>query len=160
MEDQLFREKSMEQLSTPEQLTSYLRVTGFGVWVVLAGIILLLAGLLIWGVFGRIVTRVTVPVQVENGVASCYVLTEDLDKEDHQVDISIGDVKMDADTGEAKEIILDASADPALYESGYLSPGKNAKILTCDTDLQDGIYEAAVTTETLKPITVLFGEEA
>ena len=160
MEDQLFREKPMEQLSTPEQLTSYLRVTGFGIWVVLAGIIVLLAGLLVWGIFGRIVTRVNAPAKAEDGMVYCYVLTEDLGKNKDQVEISIGDVKMEADAGDAGEVVLDAAADPALYESGYLSPGRNVMILTCDTDLKDGIYEAVVTTQTLKPITVLFGEEA
>ena len=160
MEDQLFREKPMEKLSTPEQLTSYLRVTGSGVWVVLAGIIVLLAGLIVWGILGRIVTRVSVPAQVKDGTVSCYVLTEDMANKEQQVDVSIGDVQMTADVQNAESILLDASADPDLYQSGYLSPGKNALILTCDTDLKDGTYEAVVTTETLKPITVLFGEEA
>ena len=62
----IFREKSMEQLSTPEQLTGYLRVTGPGVWIVLAGLAILLAGLLVWGIFGRLVSTVTVPAKVES----------------------------------------------------------------------------------------------
>ena len=74
----IFREKSMEQLSTPEQLTGYLRVTGPGVWIVLAGLAILLAGLLVWGIFGRLVSTVTVPAKVENGKAYCYVLQDDL----------------------------------------------------------------------------------
>ena len=46
MEDsKIFREKSLEQLNAPEQLTEYLKVTGPGVWITLIGVIVLLCGL-------------------------------------------------------------------------------------------------------------------
>ena len=57
MDNQIFREKSLKQLSTPEQLTDYLRVTGPGVWFVLVGILVLLFGSLMWGIFGTIVSK-------------------------------------------------------------------------------------------------------
>ena len=66
-ENKIFRDKSLEQLSSPEQLTSYLRVAGTGVWFVLAGIIVLIVGLIVWGIFGRIYTTVTVPAEVRDG---------------------------------------------------------------------------------------------
>lgn len=77
-EKKIFREKTMEQLSAPEQLTGYLHVTGPGVWIVLVGLIILLAGLGVWGTFGRLVSKVTVPAQVENGTLYCFVLQDDL----------------------------------------------------------------------------------
>ena len=53
-ESQLYRKKSIEKVSTPEQLNDYIRVTSPSVWVVLAGLVVLLLGLLIWCVFGSI----------------------------------------------------------------------------------------------------------
>ena len=47
----IFRQKSMERLSSPEQLNDYLKVTNPAVWVVLAAVIFLLAGLFIWSFF-------------------------------------------------------------------------------------------------------------
>ena len=178
----IFREKSMEQLSTPEQLTGYLRVTGPGVWIVLAGLAILLAGLLVWGIFGRLVSTVTVPAKVENGKAYCYVLQDDLrlsdknagkknaDKQnaDNQaagkkdvdkIGIIIGDVHMEADPKDAVTATLDSSSDPELYSSGYLSAGKNVVILTCNTTLKDGFYNAEVITDELKPISLLFSDK-
>ena len=38
----------MDRISSPEQLNQYLRVTSPAVWVVLAAVILLLAGMLVW----------------------------------------------------------------------------------------------------------------
>ena len=48
MEKQLFRKESIERVSSPEQLSDYLRVTSPTVWVVLAAVILLLASLFVW----------------------------------------------------------------------------------------------------------------
>ena len=154
--DKIFREKSMEQLSAPEQLTGYLRVTGPGVWIVLIGIVVLMVGMLIWGTFGRIISTVTVPAVVENGTVECYVLTQDIARETGSVDIQIGDVNLTADLDQAQSMTMSASEDPVLFGSGYLSAGKNVTVLTSPTDLKDGIYSAVVTTESLKPISLLF----
>ena len=53
----LFREKNLERLESPEQLNDYLRVTSPGVWMILSAVVLLLIGVFIWGVFGRIKLR-------------------------------------------------------------------------------------------------------
>ena len=50
----LFRQKNLDRISSPEQLRDYIHVTTPGVWIVLLAIIILLAGVLIWGAFGSI----------------------------------------------------------------------------------------------------------
>ena len=50
----IFREKSMERVSSPEALNDYIRVTTPSVWIVLAAAVLLLVGMLCWSVFGRV----------------------------------------------------------------------------------------------------------
>ncbi|MBQ7678765.1 MAG: hypothetical protein IJT34_02835 [Butyrivibrio sp.] len=50
----IFREKSMERVSSPEQLNDYIRVTTPSVWLILIAVLFLLAGVLVWAVFGRI----------------------------------------------------------------------------------------------------------
>ena len=44
MNEQLFRKKSVDKVSSPEQLNEYIRVANPGVWMVLAAIVILLAG--------------------------------------------------------------------------------------------------------------------
>ena len=46
--NQLFRKKTMERISSPEQLTDYLRVTNPGIWAVLTAVILILVGIIAW----------------------------------------------------------------------------------------------------------------
>ena len=50
----VFREKSMERVSSPEELNDYIRVTTPSVWLVLAALILLLSGMLAWSVLGTV----------------------------------------------------------------------------------------------------------
>ena len=52
----IFRQRSLERISSPEQLTDYLKVTNIGVWVILAAVIILLAGLLVWSMVGNLET--------------------------------------------------------------------------------------------------------
>lgn len=53
----IFREKSMSRVSSPEALNDYIRVTTPSVWIVLAAIVILLAGMLAWSVFGTVEVR-------------------------------------------------------------------------------------------------------
>ncbi len=44
----IFREKSMERVSSPEQLNDYIKVTNPGIWLTLAAVIVLLIGFIVW----------------------------------------------------------------------------------------------------------------
>ena len=50
----VFRQKSMERVSSPEQLNDYIRVTSPSVWIVLIALVVLLVGMLAWSVLGRV----------------------------------------------------------------------------------------------------------
>ncbi|MBQ6441596.1 MAG: hypothetical protein IJJ13_03260 [Lachnospiraceae bacterium] len=52
--ESVFREKSLERISEPEQLHDYIRVTSPGVWLVLLAVIVLLCGVVVWGIFGKL----------------------------------------------------------------------------------------------------------
>ncbi len=50
----IFRQKSLERVSSPEQLNDYIRVTRPSIWLVLAALMILLLGILAWSVFGTV----------------------------------------------------------------------------------------------------------
>ena len=50
----LFREKSLEQVRSPEELNDYIRVTTPSVWLVLLATTILLLGALAWAVLGTV----------------------------------------------------------------------------------------------------------
>ena len=51
----IFRQKSIDRVSSPEKLDDYVRVTTPSVWITLIAIVLLLIGAVIWGIFGEVV---------------------------------------------------------------------------------------------------------
>ena len=54
MNKNIFRQKSIDKVSSPEKLDDYIRVTTPSVWITLIAILLLLAGALVWGIFGEV----------------------------------------------------------------------------------------------------------
>lgn len=65
----VFRKKTLDRISSPEQLTEYLRVANPGIWSVLAAVILLLAGLFAWASIGTLETVADVTVIVSGSEA-------------------------------------------------------------------------------------------
>ena len=61
---ELFRKKSLDKVSSPEELNDYIRVTSPSVWLVLLATVILLLGMLAWCVLG------TVEVENENGTTT------------------------------------------------------------------------------------------
>ena len=53
-ENGIFREKNIEKVSSPESLNDYIRVTNPSVWIVLIALVVLLAGMLTWSIFGKV----------------------------------------------------------------------------------------------------------
>ena len=52
MNEEIFREKSLKKIKAPADLNDYIHVASPGIWLLLAGLVVLLAGACIWGYFG------------------------------------------------------------------------------------------------------------
>ena len=68
MAQTMFRKESLDHISSPEQLNDYLHVTTPTVWVILLAVIILLAGIMVWGSFTTIESFAGGTAQVEDGV--------------------------------------------------------------------------------------------
>ena len=66
MENRLFRQQSMDQVNSPEQIRDYLRVTSPKLWMVIAAVLVLLAGFLAYLSVAEMEITVPVRVKVEN----------------------------------------------------------------------------------------------
>ena len=68
--ESIFRQKSIDRISSPEQLHDYIKVSSPGAWLILVAIIIFLIGALIWGVKGSITintgegTKVIAPIEL------------------------------------------------------------------------------------------------
>ena len=66
MENQLFRKKSMERISSPEELHDYLRVTSPKLWMILGAIIILLAGFVVYASVANLENTASIRVNAES----------------------------------------------------------------------------------------------
>ena len=135
MDNQLFRKKSMDRISSPERLQDYMRVTTPGIWMVLGAIILLLGGLLVSSVVGKLETTVSVEAEVKDGVVTVALPVS------QGKDLKPGMTVRIAD----KETEIDY-----IYES---SSGET--ISTAHLSLADGSYAGEIVTESVSPISFL-----
>ena len=134
--EQLYRKKSVEQIQSPEQLNGYLRVTNPGVWIVLTAVILLLAGLLVWGSFIYIDSVAYGHAEVSDGV-----MTIRFDDERAAEHLETG---MTVTAGEMTASILSVGRD----EEGIFA--------LAPTSLADGEYEVSVQYKQTQILRLLF----
>ena len=66
MENGLFRKKSLERISSPEELHDYMRVTTPRLWMLLAAIAVLLIGFLVFASTANMENTTKIKVTVEN----------------------------------------------------------------------------------------------
>ncbi len=152
----LFREKSLEAIESQESLNDYLRVTSAGVWLVLAAVIALLTGLILWGIFGRIDTKVDVAVTSSGGEAVCYVPFDVLQQVMDRGTVTIGEdsytLVREAD---AEIVIVSEEMNPFARLAGNLQAGETTVKVRLEPAPADGVYTGTVVTESLQPIALL-----
>ena len=73
----IFRKKAVDRVNSPEQLNDYIRVTSPSIWMVLAGVICILAGAIVWGIFGNLYTTVDGAGIVYDRNLTVYIRTAD-----------------------------------------------------------------------------------
>jgi len=152
----LFRDKSLNAIESPEALNDYLRVTSPGVWLIMAAVIAVLLGLILWSVFGRIDTSVQVAVFASEDRTICYVPYDTLQKlgEGKTVKVEGSDYVLDL-SGATDVVIVTEEISPYIRVTGKLDVGDLTVAVPVRAALADGVYPGTVITESLQPITLL-----
>ena len=153
MKNSLFREKGMDRVSSPEQLNDRLRVANPGVWLLLSGIFLVLAGICVWGIFGRLNTVLSVGAMTDQGKTVCYV------KEESRNRIALGmEVTSESKTTSVADISLqpvwvDSEFPEYLCHVGNLSQGEGVYAVTLKEPIGENgsIFSADIVIESIAP---------
>lgn len=153
----LFREKSLEQIKTPDHLDTYIRVSNPSVWLILAAIVLLLVAGAVWAVFGTIAETAPGVLVVRDGAARCYVEQSKVESLDAGDTIeAAGAHGMVTSSPAAAELASQAEATDGKAEAIW---GTQAWVVSAEAsiDLPDGVYESSVTLKAYEPLALLFG---
>lgn len=153
---QLFRKKSMDRVNSPEQLNDYVRVANPGVWLLLVAIAVLLIGACVWGVFGRLDTRLTVAAVVTDGSASCYIKEGDIGAVRVGQTVLIGGGSGEILSVSASPVAVAQDASEYALHIGGLRMGEWVYIARVSCDVPDGVYEASVTIDSVSPMSFVF----
>ena len=136
MSDEIFREKSLNRVKSPENLDDYIQVSNPGVWLLLISVIILLAGACVWGIFGHIDSTVETEVVVENGAAVCRIAQDRIDS------VTVGmTVRFDGQTATISQIEKE--------EQDYVG------LLDTDSAIPDGFYEGKIVVKRIQPLSFI-----
>ena len=151
MNNSLFRKSSMDRLKSPEELNDYIRVANPSVWLLLGAVILVLLGVVVWGVFGTVESTLQTGVRAEEGRVVCCVSEADIHRIEEGMKVRIGDRE-----GTVKQV-LDAplqALDSYLFHLSKIAAGSfyyEVEVEACG--LEAGIYQGEIVLESISPIT-------
>ncbi|MBQ7069583.1 MAG: hypothetical protein IJM82_10535 [Synergistaceae bacterium] len=131
---QIFRQKNLAQMSSPEELNDILKVVNPSGWVILLSVFLILTGLFVWCLVGNVEKKINSSVEVSNGIAH-FVIKDTAIKSGMKVII-----------GDTESLIRDVGQN----KNGYYIGAADVPEMT------DGIYKAKITIEKINPVKLLF----
>lgn len=153
----VFRDKSIERISSPDQLNDYVRLSDPGIWLILAAVTVILAGVCIFGIFGHINSTVPGVGIVKSSKMICLVKKEYGERFTGDMKVKIDDGEYGVSLKSDKPVtVWDTLDDYSLY-IGDMQPGEWVYELDVDGDFADGTYEAWLITEKISPVSFLFG---
>ena len=137
--DTVFRDKSIERLSSPDQLNDYVKLSDPGIWFILAAIVVVLTGACIFGIFGHIDSKVP-------GDRFKPVMKAGIDGKEYTAVLR----------SDKPVTVWDSTDDYALYV-GNMQPGEWVYEIDVDGEFTDGNYEVELITDEISPLSFLFG---
>ena len=155
MNNNMFRKKSLDRISSPEQLTDYINVSNFGVWLVLAAIIILLASALVWAGFATLPSTLKLSAYVNNGAAVCYVDEAAAGKLKPGVHVKIG--KVEGVVASVASMPLSKAELRQKYPDDYVFSSMSAGDWNYPVEITvsgapDGLQKSTLTIDSVKPI--------
>lgn len=156
MENKLFRKKSLEKISSPEELHDYMQVTSPRLWMLLSAIAALLVGFIVYA--STVTMENTMKIQVDvqfvdfteefqeqSGLQNYTLVSAKLPASQmNQVDVGMT-VRIGKETGKVSFVAIEDNEITLIIET-------NKNILP----LPDGSYDAELVLESTTPISFLW----
>ena len=156
MNNQIFRKKSIDRMSSPEQLNDYIKVTNPGVWMALAAIVILLIGVCVWGVFGKLETKLPVAAVSQDGQTVLYVKEDNIASVRENMSVYVGDETYKVTSVSSQPVAVTEEISEYARHTGELSIGEWVYIVQIDGNMPDGAYKAKIVTDSVSPLYFVF----
>lgn len=143
-------------MSSPEQLNDYIKVTNPGVWMALAAIVILLVGVCVWGVFGKLETKLSVAAVSRDGQTVLYVKEDNLSSVKGNMSVYIGDETYKVVSVSVQPVAVTEEISEYARHTGELSIGEWVYVVQIDGNMPDGAYKAQIVTDSVSPLYFVF----
>ena len=155
MNNNLFREKSIKKITSPEQINDYIKTSNPSIWIIFSAVAILLVGTLIWSVFGELEMTVPSVTICEDGKAYCYISENDMEKITDNAYARIENVEYNLDN--ISKLPVPASDVISSYGLHIGSFENDEWVYTAELEsaLEDGIYKTNIVVESVSPISLL-----
>ena len=148
----LFRQKSLERISSPEQLNAYIRVSTVSVWLVLAAVIVLLCGVCVWGVFGHMDTTLPAVAVAQEGNVTAWVREADVEKVIAGSMVTVGSAEGTVLSVDTAPVRVNESFTEYMRHVGSLQEGEWVFAVVLDVDCPDGVHAAQIVIDSVTPM--------
>ena len=155
MNEQLFRKKSVDRVSSPEQLNEYIKVSNPGIWMIPAAIVILLVGAIVWGVLGTLDTTLSTVAVAENGELTVYVKEADIDSIEEGMTVRIGDKEGTITEISTTPTTVDGTFSDYALHVGNLVNGEWVFAIRVSGEFTDGVHNADIVVESVSPMSFI-----
>lgn len=155
MNKQLFNKSNMDKISSPEQLHDYVKVANPGIWMAISAIVILLAGVVVWGFIGKIDTTMASAIVTDGGNSVMYIGESDVEKLEIGMKVRSENKEYSITAIAEEPIKVDSSiTDYAIHASG-LTLGEWVYEVSIDGEHSDGVNKADIVIESISPISFI-----
>lgn len=144
--------------SSMSELNEYIRVASPGSWLLLAAVFLLLVGIGVWGVFGRLDTKARAAVVVREGAVCAYVLDEEIPKIGPGKELIFNEGSYRIDSVSEDPVCVDGEFQEYIRYVGGFEFGdwvRTVEAGAAQPGVADGVYRAEIITESASPLSFL-----
>lgn len=138
MENPIFRKKSLEKMSSPENLEEYIKVANPSMWILIAAIGIFLVACMLWGKFGQLETTVSVSGTVKDGKMQVVGEQDTLQKVEAGMEVKL--------KGETVGTVVDTES---------LTEGEMEVTIQTDS-IANGHYNMHILIESVEPLSFIF----
>lgn len=155
MASNVFRQKNLDKINSPESLNDYVKVTNPSVWIILTGILILIIGAFIFSAFGTVDTNKNLAVSVTNGDIMAYMDENDISSIDVHMTIKIDGTEYAIRSIPDRPIKV-YEVDEYVLHKANMESVEWVYPIEVEGTLKDGAYIGTVTVEHISPISYIF----
>jgi hypothetical protein len=155
----VFRDKSIERISSPEQLNDYVRLTTPGVWFVVGAILIILIGACVFGAVGHIDSSVPGACISDGENVVCLVKREYGERFTEDMHVQVKGSEYGVSLRDAKPVAIGSDIDSYVLFVGNMELGEWVYEIDVDGQIPEGVYEARLVTERISPLSFIFGKQ-